>query len=284
MWLTHLGMHSTYTYTKTELVINTRTHTHIRVGLIARMRNLAHVLDQSTLPLSAPRAADKIQILRLLSVQSGHRLLTVKDVSVVYVRVCCRDWWRSKWTLFITVCFCFCRGIDLLLREEMGDFSPLREYFVTLGKAFVLCRRWRVNLQQSLRPMLWVNGAHVAERSDLWRVDPLVVETKDRYIKHIFLPCIFLSPFLQVGPACRSVTFYPELEVSSLDSNVETASCNWLTCIVLFLSSLCRLASPFIEIYTRSCCFFSSHARVFFLFFYLSLLKSVSGPHAFIEV
>ena len=41
-------------------------------------------------------------------------------------------------------------GAHVAAPVEMGAFSPLREYFV--------------NLRQSLRPMLWVNGVHIVER------------------------------------------------------------------------------------------------------------------------
>ena len=60
-----------------------------------------------------------------------------------------------------------------------------------------------------------VNGAHVAERKTDDGSTPRPIIPKIDNTIALFLS---LFSFLQVGPACRNVNFYPDLEESSPDS------------------------------------------------------------------
>ena len=75
--------------------------------------------------------------------------------------------------------------------------------------------------------MPWAKGARVAEMGLISQALLHVIDLLRSTIASF--NHLSLSPFLQVGPACRNANVYPDPEQSLQDSTVETASCNWLT-------------------------------------------------------
>ena len=88
-----------------------------------------------------------------------------------------------------------------LLRERWATSLRYASTLITFSKAFVLCRRLTVLALRRGRPM---TGWPVGQDNVMYWW----------YNCTTFFDHLSLSPFLQVGPACRNANFYPDLELS----------------------------------------------------------------------